>query len=73
MACFRSLKSPGLITEQQNKYSTVVIMGRVLRLRHNTHVQEHVSFDSLLSRAGILIKGELLMAPLSYTLSTLPG
>ena len=28
-------------------------VGRVLRLRRNTHWQEHVSFDSLLSRDGL--------------------
>ena len=30
---------------------------RVLRLRRNTHWQEYVNFDSLLSREGILGKG----------------
>ena len=30
-----------------------VVVGRVLRLRRNTHWQQYASFDSLLSRAGL--------------------
>ncbi len=36
----------------QNKIINIII-GRVLRLRRNTHWQQNASFDSLFSRAGL--------------------
>ncbi len=35
------------------------IIGRVLRLRRNTHWPNHTSFDSLLSRAGLRHQGKV--------------
>ncbi len=55
---------------------THVFVGRVLRLRRNTHWQKNASFDSLLSRAGlgvILGKGGLFVTPPLDCLTGLTG
>ena len=42
-----------MLCEHSVASSGFKFVGRVLRLRRNTYLQDNVSFDSLLSRAGL--------------------
>ena len=69
---FSQIESPCIIITTANHEQHIITSERqrlqhsttscVLRLRRNTHCQQHASFDSLLSHAG-LGKGRLFVAP----------
>ena len=40
-------------TKETSTHMIVFVVGRVLRLRRNTHRHQYASFDSLLSRSGL--------------------